>query len=173
MEYQNIDPEYEEFKKESAEEFKKRFDNKLIYAGFVYRYRKQAFESNVVKKAKLLISDYCKSKHRFVFNEISARKGYAPGAPTIDLYDHDNRLGVELTGITKSLQHDTMIPRILRYKEIFGDCILVLLSYGTGNAWKPKKGITQLQPNTLERYSDKGIKVVFFDVDKPKFDWLE
>ena len=173
MIYEDITKEYEEFKQNSLNMFEEKFQEKFIYQDLIYKPHNQMFESNITKKAKLMIFEKYKAKHGFLFNEISARKAKAHGAPTIDLYDIDRRLGIELHWKTRKLTHSVMIPRILRYKKIFGDAILVLLSYGEGNAWKRKQGITYLQESTLKNYIDNGIKIVFFNIDEPKYDWIE
>ena len=173
MEYQNIDLMYDLFKKECNDKFKERFGDSLEFGELTYKYQNQTFESNVVKKAKMLIFDYYKSKGGFLFNEISARKGKESGAPVIDLYDFDKRFGMELHWHSQKLVHKIMIERMINYKKIFGECILVLLSYGIGNPWKRKQGINHLQDYSLKKYTDAGIKVIFFNIDEPVFDWLK
>ncbi len=173
MEYLDIQKSYDELKEESKIRFKENHGNEIFRKGMMYKNHDQTYESHIVKKAKLIISKYYNQGDKFFYNEISARKGKECGAPVIDLYDSTHLVGIELHWQTKKLQHSKMIPRILRYKEIFGECILVLLSYGVGNAWKRKQGITYLKEETLKRYKESGIKVIFFNIDEPNFEWLE
>lgn len=133
----------------------------------------QRSESCIIKKAKLLIYQHYKAKGSMIYNEISARKGSEPGAPTADLLDIKRNLCIELFWNSKKSAHPQMLKRLERYKKIFGSCILVFLSWGKGNAFKKAQGFTYITEFSRERYNKAGIKVVFFNIDKPDFSWIQ
>ncbi len=166
--------EFEIFKLQNLKNFKKRFGDKLINKNDLeYRPRSQKNECTVVKKAKLLISKYMESNGCRVFNEIEARIPKAPGAPKIDLCDLDKNIGIEIHWKYKKIVHSEMIKRMTLYKKYFGRCYLVLLSWGEGNAFKKAYGFTDIREENLNKYKQAEIPIIFFNVDDPKFDWLQ
>lgn len=165
--------EYEKFGTDNFKYFNKLYGDSKTIEGIEYQPRGQTNECVVVKKAKLLIYKYMESKGRKLFNEIEARIPGDSGAPKIDLYDLDNKIGIEIHWRHKKLNHVEMIPRMLNYQKRFGKCYLVLISWGKGNGFKKCYGFDFLQKHTLDRYTNAGIEVIFFNVDYPKFDWLK
>ncbi len=162
--------------REKYQFFKQRTLDNFEYTeeeGILYYAHKQVFESAQVMKAKMLIDDYFRSKGQEVFNEISAREGKNPGAPTIDLFDFKHRRAIEVHYRHKEINHTQMLERLRKYRRLFGTTYLLLIQWGEGNGFKPYQGFTFLQDYTMKRYEDAGFKVVFFNLDNPDFSWVD
>ena len=149
--------------------FKHLHGEKIIKNGYTLKIRNQANESQMVKKAKLLL---LKNYQHTLFLEVSARKGVSPGAMCIDAYDIENRIGIETHWQHKKIHHDSFIERIKKYQKIFGKISVLFLQWGEGNGFKPTRGYTHIQKHNLKKYKENNIDVVFFNTDKPNFDWL-
>ncbi len=171
---QEILDKYYIFDKESKVKFEKDYYGSISLGDYKYTAlnSQKKSESYVVKKAKLVIYNEFKLRERYLFNEISVRKGSDCGAPVIDLYDPEKRFGIELHWHSKKINHKEMIERMKVYNKRFGTVILLFLQWGDSNGWKRLCGIDFLHRHVEERYKAAGINYQFFNVDKPSFDWL-